>query len=155
MFVLGVLMSSKVYVSLKFTDHPHLLNIPTLNLDRKTVVVVFLTVVKAEWCLFWRPARPSAMFPFLTNILKSLLIANSPLPFTPMGSRPWYCSSAYPKQKLQMLLKDICKEAGFEGNFTNHSLRATGTNCSFQCWYTGMHHIETYRSQISRCTTHI
>ena len=31
-FVLGVLMSTKIY---KFTDHPHLLNIPMLNLDKK------------------------------------------------------------------------------------------------------------------------
>ena len=49
------------------------------------------------------------------------------LPFTPLGSRPWYFSDAYPRKKLQTLLKLMCKEAAIEGNFTNHSLHATGT----------------------------
>lgn len=36
----------------------------------------------------------------------------NPLPFTLLGSRPWYFSDAYPRKKLQVLLKLMCKEAG-------------------------------------------
>ena len=55
----------------------------------------------------------------------------TPLPFTPLGSRPWYFRDQYPRKKLQNMLKMMCQEAGVEGNFTNHSLRATGTTTLF------------------------
>ena len=55
----------------------------------------------------------------------------SPLPFTPLGSRAWYFSDPYARRKLQNMLKVMCQEANVEGNFTNHSLRATGATALF------------------------
>lgn len=49
-----------------------------------------------------------------------------PLPFTPTGQRPWFYQEPLSLTKLQGLLKKMCKDAKVEGNFTNHSLRATG-----------------------------
>ena len=37
----------------------------------------------------------------------------------------------YWEQKLQTMVKDMMEEAGIPGNFTNHSLRATGTTTLF------------------------
>ena len=80
----------------------------------------------------------------------------NPLPFTPLGSRPWYFADAYPRKKLQGMLKLMCKEARIEGNFTNHSLRATGTTALFDAGVrTRVHHTEAYRPQITGCTTYI
>ena len=55
----------------------------------------------------------------------------SPLTFTPLGSRPWSFSDPYAKRKLQSKLNGMCPEANVEGNFNNHSLRATGTTALF------------------------
>ena len=40
-------------------------------------------------------------------------------------SSPWYTSVPVGRDSLQNKLKNMCKEAGIEGNITNHSLRAT------------------------------
>ena len=37
----------------------------------------------------------------------------------------WYCDQPYGVNKLKSTVREICKEAGLEGHFTNHSLRAT------------------------------
>ena len=37
----------------------------------------------------------------------------------------WYCDQPYGVNKLKNTIIEICKEAGFTGKFTNHSLRAT------------------------------
>ena len=37
----------------------------------------------------------------------------------------WYCDQPYGVNKIKSTMKDLCKEAGIEGNFTNHSLRAS------------------------------
>ena len=37
----------------------------------------------------------------------------------------WYCDQPYGVNKLKSTVREICKEAGIEGHFTNHSLRAT------------------------------
>ena len=37
----------------------------------------------------------------------------------------WYCDPPYGLNKLKSAVKEITKEAGIEGKFTNHSLRAT------------------------------
>ena len=50
----------------------------------------------------------------------------SPLPFTPLQERSWYFSDPFSFKALACLLKNMTTEAGLEGNFTNHSLRATG-----------------------------
>ena len=55
----------------------------------------------------------------------------SPLPFTPTGSRLWFFSDPFPRRKLQNLIKEICHSTGVEGNFTSHSLCATGTTALF------------------------
>ena len=55
----------------------------------------------------------------------------NPLPFTPLGSRPWFSDDPCPIRKIQSLLKAMCADAGVEGNFTNHSLRATGATVLF------------------------
>ena len=50
----------------------------------------------------------------------------TPLPFTPTGTRAWFFDTPLPLKWLQTLLKKMCKDANVKGNFTNHSLRATG-----------------------------
>ena len=54
----------------------------------------------------------------------------SPLPFTPTGQRPWFYEEPLSLTKLKGLLK-MSKDAKVEGNFTNHSLRATGATLLF------------------------
>ena len=44
----------------------------------------------------------------------------------------WFCDQAYGSNKVTTTVKDICKEAGFQGKFTNHSLRATSASRMFQ-----------------------
>ena len=40
----------------------------------------------------------------------------------------WYCDQPYGNNKVSTTVKDLCKRAGFEGKFTNHSLRATSAS---------------------------
>ena len=54
-----------------------------------------------------------------------------PLPFTPTGSRPWFYADPVGIQKIKTVVKDMCHDSGFQGNFTNHSLRATGATTLF------------------------
>ena len=54
-----------------------------------------------------------------------------PLPFTPTGVRPWFWDEPLPKTKLQTMVKDMFRDAGIEGRFTNHSLRVSGTTALF------------------------
>ena len=54
-----------------------------------------------------------------------------PLPFTPTGSRSWFWNSPLGTKKIQTMVKDMMQEASIPGNFTNHSLRATGTTTLF------------------------
>ena len=37
----------------------------------------------------------------------------------------WYCDQPYGFNRIKTTVKEVCKEAGIEGIFTNHSLRAT------------------------------
>ena len=55
----------------------------------------------------------------------------SPLPFTPTGNRPWFFDNPLSLRKLQGLVKKMCSDAKVPGNFTNHSLRATGATLLF------------------------
>lgn len=64
----------------------------------------------------------------ITNDSKFYL---QPLPFTPTGSRPWFYTDPVGVVKLKTIVKDICRDSGFQGNFTNHSLRATGATTLF------------------------
>jgi hypothetical protein len=50
----------------------------------------------------------------------------TPLPFTPLRERSWYFSDPFSSKILAGLLKNMTTEAGLEGNFSNHSLRAKG-----------------------------
>ena len=65
------------------------------------------------------------------NVAKDSSFYLTPLPFTPTGSRPWFFEEKLPLKRLQGLLKKMCCDAKVEGNFTNHSLRATGTTTLF------------------------
>ena len=40
----------------------------------------------------------------------------------------WFCDQPYENNKVASTVKDICKEAGFQGKFTNHSLCATSAS---------------------------
>ena len=40
----------------------------------------------------------------------------------------WFCDQPYGINCIKTTVKDICKEAGIEGNFTNHSSRASCTS---------------------------
>ena len=42
-----------------------------------------------------------------------------------VNPRVWYYDQPYGVNRIKNTVKEICKEAGFEGKFTNHSLRAT------------------------------
>ena len=55
----------------------------------------------------------------------------TPLRFTPTGAKPWYLDTPLLLKRLQSLLKQMCSEANVKGNFTNHSLRATGATTLF------------------------
>ena len=59
----------------------------------------------------------------LSNSLKCkklyLRVKKNPLPSV------WYCDQPYRFNKIKTVVKDMCKEGGIEGRFTNHSLRAT------------------------------
>ena len=54
-----------------------------------------------------------------------------PLSFTPTGVRPWFWNSPLGTRRIQTMVKDMMEEAGIPSNFTNHSLRATGTTTLF------------------------
>ena len=58
-----------------------------------------------------------------------------PLPFKPTGNKPWYWASPRPRKKLQQMVKQMFRDANIEGNFTNHSLRAT---CATQLFDAGV-----------------
>ena len=47
-------------------------------------------------------------------------------------SSPWFTKSPIGKNRLSEMLKEMCREAGISGNFTNHSLRAYGATTLFQ-----------------------
>lgn len=74
---------------------------------------------------------------YLSKVPQHLLNGESkfylkPLQFTPTGETlPWYWDEPISRKKLQTMVKDICTEAQVEGNFTNHSLRATGATALF------------------------
>ena len=68
------------------------------------------------------------IFKIPLRLIKEVL---SPLPFTPLGSQPWFFNNHCPVRKLQPLLKFMCAKAGIEGNSTNHSVRATSTTVLF------------------------
>ena len=40
----------------------------------------------------------------------------------------WFCDQPFGKNKVANVVKEICKIAGIEGRFTNHSLRATSAS---------------------------
>ena len=64
----------------------------------------------------------------ITNDSKFYL---QPLPFTPTGIRPWFYTDPVGVQKIKTIVKDMCCDSGFEGNFTNHSLRAANASTLF------------------------
>ena len=73
---------------------------------------------------------------YFSKVSPKLVAADSkfylfPLPFVPAVPRPCYFDSVLPPRTLQTLLKKMCEEAKFVGNFTNHSLRATGATTLF------------------------
>ena len=45
----------------------------------------------------------------------------------------WFCDQSYGSNKVCSTVKGICKEAGFVGKYTNHSLCATSASRMYQC----------------------
>lgn len=45
---------------------------------------------------------------------------------------PWFTKVPIGKNRLNEMLKEMCRDAGIVGNFTNHSLRAYGATSLFQ-----------------------
>ena len=45
---------------------------------------------------------------------------------------PWYSVQPWGKHALNKMVKNMCNEAGLNGNFMNHSLRASGATQLFQ-----------------------
>ena len=56
----------------------------------------------------------------------------------------WYCDQPYGINKLKTTVKDVCKEGGLEGHYTNHSLRAT---CASRLFDQNVPEQRNYRSQ--------
>ena len=54
----------------------------------------------------------------------------TPYPFTPLNGQ-WYYAERYGVKHLRDLVKNMTKDAGLDGNYTNHSLRATGATTLF------------------------
>ena len=52
--------------------------------------------------------------------------------FSEEGNKPWYTCVPLGKNTLQAMVKNMCTEAGIQGNKTNHSLRATGATELFK-----------------------
>ena len=46
-------------------------------------------------------------------------------PKAKMSPSTWYCDQPYGNKRIGTTIKELCKNAGFSGKFTNHSLRAT------------------------------
>ena len=67
----------------------------------------------------------------ILNFYFSNSVYMKPMPFTPTGIKLWFWDENFPKTKLSTLLKTMMKEANISGNFTNHSLRVTGTTMLF------------------------
>ena len=44
----------------------------------------------------------------------------------------WYCDQPYGVNKVSNTVKNLCKKAGLQGKFTNHSLRATSASHMYQ-----------------------
>ena len=44
----------------------------------------------------------------------------------------WFCNQPYCFTKIKTTVREVCKEAGLEGKFTNHSLRATCASRMYQ-----------------------
>ena len=47
-------------------------------------------------------------------------------------SSPWFTKSPIGKNRLGEMLKEMCRDPGIAGNYTNHSLRAYGATTLFQ-----------------------
>ena len=45
----------------------------------------------------------------------------------------WYCDSPVGIHLLQKTVKSLCQQAGFNGYFTNHSLRSTAATRMYTC----------------------
>jgi len=57
----------------------------------------------------------------------------TPLPKVPADpTKPWFKTVPVGKNRLNMMLKEMCAEAGITTNYTNHSLRAYGATTMFQ-----------------------
>ena len=56
-----------------------------------------------------------------------------PLPKKPIEpGKPWYTNTPVGRNRLNSLMKEMCKEAEFDTTFTNHSLRVYGATKMFQ-----------------------
>ena len=106
----------------------------TWNLVPKITRGVYRIQATVRWYQLWPPTLQGATLKIIDLYLakvpqslrgKSGCLYLVPLPFTPTGSRPWFYEETLPLRRLQGLLKKMCVDAEVEGNFTNHSLRAT------------------------------
>ena len=53
-------------------------------------------------------------------------------PHTKTTPSLWYCDQPVGKNKVGKVVKEICKIAGIDGNFSNHSLCATSASRMYQ-----------------------
>ena len=65
------------------------------------------------------------------NIESDSLFYLYPLPFVPLRKCSWFFNDPFPPRYLASLVKNMTSEASLEGNYTNHSSRATGTTMLF------------------------
>lgn len=57
----------------------------------------------------------------------------TPLPSKPADpGKPWYTNTPVGRNRLNLMMKEMCKEAEFDKSFTNHSLRAYGATKMYQ-----------------------
>ena len=53
-------------------------------------------------------------------------------PYTKFTPEKWYMNSPVGVNKLQGVVKQVCKDAGLDGYYTNHSLRSTAATRMYQ-----------------------
>ena len=78
-------------------------------------------------CPFYYYKKYVGLLPQSKNCLKLYL-----RPKKKFSPKVWYCDQPYGFNKIKTTVKEVCKEAGLEGKFTNNSLRATCASRMFQ-----------------------
>ena len=105
-------------------------NFASLNLENK-VVHQFENVKNPEKCHVRILDKYLSLIP--QEAYKSDVFYLTPLASKPADpSKPWFTTTPIGRNKLGVMLKQMCQDAGIDGRYSNHSLRAAGATTMFQ-----------------------